>query len=119
MLCFWAAPWPPADSALHACPPCLFCLAPPDAKLTLPTHSALPCSFPEGGLTSGESLTAAVGKNCARLDPRYTAASAPSPGSAPAPAPTPASAATALARTTPAVLGALVAVVAGAVVLLG
>ncbi len=67
-----------------------------------PAHNAtsfklLPCrSYPEGGLTSGESLFNAVGKTCERLDPQYTAkyakqsAEEPSGEAAAAPAPAPA-----------------------------
>ncbi|KAI7842749.1 hypothetical protein COHA_003677 [Chlorella ohadii] len=53
-------------------------------------------TYPEGGLTSGESLFNAVGKTCERLDPQYTAkyakqsAEEPSGEAAAAPAPAPA-----------------------------
>lgn len=106
-----------------ACPPCLPWVPPCFKPRPPPPLPHLPCSYPEGGLTSGQGLFAALGGNCTRLDAQYTMAAgvegaeAPSPDSAPTPAPTPASAALALAR--PTVLGALAAAVAGAMVLLG
>lgn len=108
----WMVVWAGAPST--AISPASWLFLPPPAPLA--PHR----SYPEGGLTSGESLLNAVGDTCERLDAEYTikyskqdAQESSDGGEASTPAPTPTTpASAALGRAPAGVLGALAAAAA-------